>query len=90
MQIEIPEADLPQLMALAEAAGFGDDVQNYILHRSLAEEQNGPSSNAPKQPDVMLPRDKWKAEFDALLAGIPRRNTTLYDSPPSRSAEQSA
>lgn len=37
MLIEIPEEAVPFLRELAAQAGFGDDIQQYALQRSLGE-----------------------------------------------------
>ena len=79
MQIEIPDDATARLKALAVAAGFGENVQQYVLHRSL-EPQLAEVSQQDEKAGVMLPRDTWKAEFDALVGGFPKRDTHLDDS----------
>jgi hypothetical protein len=74
VQIEIPRNVELRLKKLAAAAGFGDDVQRYMLHCSLD------AGEEPASAGAMLPRDTWKAEFDALLATLPKRDTHLDDS----------
>ena len=74
MQIEIPSEAESRLKELAVAAGFGDDVQGYVLHCSLDVSADGATAGA------VLPREKWKTEFDALLASLPKRDTHMDDS----------
>jgi len=75
MQIDIPRDAELQLRALATAAGFGEDVRGFVMHRCLEAAEAHVGSEG-----TMLPRDKWKAEFEALVASFPKRDTRMDDS----------